>query len=512
MRNIRGGLASTSNSWKHQTQLVSVLAMLWRPEGGGWLLFPPGKHSVPVPPFFRPMVHSLFSSRTCGSASSAPSRISFPQGCACCWLCSPPPGCSIWIHIWQKNKGSQPKPHHHTAPGVGGVGNTGFPGTPRAGPCAPLSPHTPGAPPAPFCAAPQIPPSLPPSPQPPPPAHPSLRPHRAGPLPAPHGHRAGGASEPSQAGLDRLRPCTPSVERGEGGQRVPGVRWRWRCPAQPVPAPHPSAPARAAPVNRHCPSSWCGRGGPALPLATVPRGAGLPPPPPPSQRRAGRSAAASAEAAPRAAHRGKRGCRGAEAAATPGWPFWVWADILGVGGLAGGTGRSPPSLLRAEPSPHCGALCWQPAGVVSAVASTEKLLSFNRWTLSCHWFGSSGWKKNIAAVPGLGFKKQARTEAGSLPAEGASRTEGAAPVFLRKRLQTKPWHYRGEEQATELSEPSDSSLVSLLSHRPPYFHVLPFGGPLCKTVSLTAVVELLVYTGLVSFSWDICIICTIIFF
>lgn len=108
------------------------------------------------------------------------------------------------------------------------------------------------------------------------------------------------------------------------------------------------------------------------------------------RRRHHRASAASAEAAPRAAHRGKRGCRGAEAVATPGWPFWVWADIFGVGGLAGGTGRSPPSLLRAEPSPHCGALCWQPAGVVSAVASTEKLLSFNRWTLSCHWFGSSG--------------------------------------------------------------------------------------------------------------------------
>lgn len=45
-------------------------------------------------PLLRPMVHSRFLSRTCGSPSPAPKRRSLPHGC-CCGGCSPSPGCSI---------------------------------------------------------------------------------------------------------------------------------------------------------------------------------------------------------------------------------------------------------------------------------------------------------------------------------------------------------------------------------------------------------------------------------
>ena len=45
-------------------------------------------------PLLRPMVHSRFLRRTCGSPSSAPRRRSLPHGC--CWGgCSPSPGRSI---------------------------------------------------------------------------------------------------------------------------------------------------------------------------------------------------------------------------------------------------------------------------------------------------------------------------------------------------------------------------------------------------------------------------------
>lgn len=60
---------------------------------------PPVRPTSPMPaprpaPLLRPMVHSRFLRRTCGSPSSAPRRRSLPHGC-CCGGCSPSPGRSI---------------------------------------------------------------------------------------------------------------------------------------------------------------------------------------------------------------------------------------------------------------------------------------------------------------------------------------------------------------------------------------------------------------------------------
>lgn len=66
-------------------------------------LSPPSVRSPsPIPgpraaPLLRPMVHSGFLRRTCGSPSSAPRRRSRPQGCCCGGCCSPSAGGSIGL-------------------------------------------------------------------------------------------------------------------------------------------------------------------------------------------------------------------------------------------------------------------------------------------------------------------------------------------------------------------------------------------------------------------------------
>ena len=73
-------------------------------------------HLRPVP-FLRPMVHSRFLRRTCGSPSSAPRRRSLPHGC-CSGSCSPSPGRSIGftsdeprkrrVRLWPQRRGLGP--------------------------------------------------------------------------------------------------------------------------------------------------------------------------------------------------------------------------------------------------------------------------------------------------------------------------------------------------------------------------------------------------------------------
>lgn len=269
-RGTAQGALSAAESLRPTTSSPPPKAV--RPDWG------PLSHTAqPVPPFFLPIVHSLFSSRTCGSASSAPRRVSLPQGC-CCLLCSPPSERSICLHIWRKHT-NKPEPHITQHSRDEGPLGAGAPSPWRASPGpARRAPQPPGAPgPARFllCGAAE-PSPRPPAPRRQPTPSASRRPHPAGPLPARGESGPGRPPSPRSLLSPTFRPPPApfprrwGVGRGYRGPPAASTRPFGRGAPSPRPGPYAQSRGRGGSCQQTLPPS-ADQGGaePGLPLEAV---------------------------------------------------------------------------------------------------------------------------------------------------------------------------------------------------------------------------------------------------